>query len=178
MENRYAHAVDFFKAKPKPMEGDASNLILAAYELRTPENIGAIIRLAGNLGVAKVLFIVKENSFKTSKIAKVAHSSIKHVEYTFFTPGEFFSVLPKDFEVVAVETSEKATNLFSTALPEKCVLLVGNERYGIAQEFLNQISKAVYIPLLGKTLSMNVSHAATIAAFEWGRQHLGLELMR
>ncbi len=180
MENRYAHAVDFFKAKPKPTEGDASNLILAAYELRTPENIGAIIRLAGNLGIAKVLFILKENknSFKTSKIAKVAHSSIKHVEYTFCAPDEFFSILPKDFEVVAVETSEKATNLFTTALPEKCVLLVGNERYGIAQEFLNQISKAVYIPLLGKTLSMNVSHAATIAAFEWGRQYLGLELMR
>lgn len=177
MENKYANAVDFFNAKHNGEEKLASNLILAAFELRTPENIGALIRLAGNLGIAKILIIHSDNNFKASKIAKVAHSSFKHVDYSFCTPNEFFSILPATFEVVAVETSEKATNLFTTALPEKCVLLVGNERYGIAQEFLSQIDRTVYIPLLGKTLSMNVSHAATLAAFEWGRQHLGMELM-
>jgi len=115
--------------------------------------------------------------FKASKIAKVAHSSLKHVDYSFCTPTEFFDLLPPDYEIVAVETSEKASNLFTTKLPEKCVLLLGNERYGIAQYFLNKIEKTVYIPLLGKTLSLNVSHAAALAAFEWGRQHLGLEEM-
>ncbi|MDA3905588.1 MAG: TrmH family RNA methyltransferase [Bacteroidales bacterium] len=177
MENKYANAVDFFKTKQKNAVGIPSNLMLAAYELRTPENLGAMIRLAGNLGISKVIFIQSEQALKTSKIAKVAHSSFKHVDYSFCTPEEFFTILPKDFEVVAVETSEKAANLFTSSLPSKCVLLVGNERYGIDQEFLNQIEKTVYIPLLGKTLSMNVSHAATIAAFEWGRQHLGLEKM-
>lgn len=177
MENKYANAVDFFKAKQIQIKGEPSNLILAAYELRTPENIGAMIRLAGNLGIAKVLFIVGENTFNATKIARVAHSSYKHVDFTFCTREEFFSILPAGFETVAVETSENATNLFSTKLPEKCILLVGNERYGISQDFLDQISKAVYIPLIGNTLSLNVAHAATIAAFEWGRQHLGLEKM-
>lgn len=177
MENQYVHAVDFFKSKQADELLSAENLILAAYELRTPENVGAIIRLAGNLGIAKVIFISSDKLFKTSKIAKVAHSSLKHVDYSFCSPDEFLTLIPPDFEIVAVETSEKATNLFTTKLPEKCVLLLGNERYGIAQDFLNKIEKTVYIPLLGKTLSLNVSHAATLAAFEWGRQHLGLEKM-
>jgi len=178
MENKYANSVDFFNAKPKTTLGDASNLILAAFELRTPENVGALIRLAGNLGISKVYFISNENVLlNVNKIAKVAHSSRKHVDYIFCSSEEFFDLIPVDYEIVAVETSKKATNLFTTKLPEKCVLLLGNERYGISQEYLNRCSKAVYIPLLGKTLSMNVSHAATLAVFEWGRQHLGLELL-
>lgn len=177
MENKYANSVNFFNAKPKAESGDPSNLILAAYELRTPENVGAMIRLAANLGIDKVIFIQIENNFKAKKIARVAYSSLKHVDYSFCQPEMFYSGLPEGFEVVAVETSEKATNLFSTTLPDKCVLLMGSERFGIAQDFLNQAAKTVYIPMLGKTMSMNVSHAATIAAFEWGRQHLGLELI-
>lgn len=175
MENQYVNAVDFFKSKQADELLSAENLVLAAYELRTPENVGAIIRLAGNLGIAKVIFISTDKLFKPSKITKVAHSSLKHVDYSFCTPEEFFLLLPADYEIVAVETSEKATNLFSTELPKKCVLLLGNERYGIAQDFLNKVSQTVYIPLIGKTLSLNVAHAATIAAFEWGRQHLNLE---
>jgi TrmH family RNA methyltransferase len=175
MENKYANSVDFFNAKPKTTLGDASNLILAAYELRTPENVGALIRLAGNLGIPKVIFIQSETVFKAKKIARVAHSSLKLVDYSFCKPEDFDALIPEEFEIVAVETSDKASNLYKTDLPEKCVLLVGNERFGIAQKCLNKCSKTVYIPLLGKTLSMNVSHAATIAAFEWGRQHLDLE---
>ena len=175
MANKYTNAVDFFKAKPGFAENKSNKLILAAYKLRTPENIGSIIRLAGNLGVSKVIFIQNESVFKASKICRVAHSSIKHVDYSFCSPEEFFDLVPEGFKTVAVETSEDATNLFVTALPEKCVLLVGNERYGIDQEFLDKVSQTVYIPLLGKTLSMNVSHAASLAAFEYGRQHLDLE---
>lgn len=177
MENKYANSVDFFNAKPKAEYGDASNLILAAYELRTPENVGALIRLAGNLGIPKVLFIQSEIVFKAKKIARVAHSSLKLVDFSYCKPEDFINQIPDGYEIVAVETSDQATNLYKTDLPEKCVLLVGNERFGIAQECLDKCSKTVYIPLQGKTLSMNVSHAATIAAFEWGRQYLGLELM-
>jgi len=173
--NTYSKAVDFFKSKQINESNKSSNLILAAYELRTPENLGALIRLASNLGIEKVLFIQNENKFKTSKIARVAHSGLKHVNYSFCTSEDFFSLIPEDFDIVAVETSKNSTNLFTTVLPEKCILLLGNERYGIDQEFLNRVSKTVFIPLIGKTLSMNVSHAAALAAFEWGRQHLDLD---
>ncbi len=175
MENSYVNAVDFFKSKAS-YKGE-STLILAAYELRTPENVGALIRLAGNLGLAKIYFISQVNSFNASKIARVAHSSLKHVDFTFCTPEEFMANIPPDYELIGVETSKNATNLFATKLPEKCILLVGNERYGIRQDFLDKCKKTVFIPLLGKTLSMNVSHAAALATFEWGRQHLGLDSM-
>jgi tRNA G18 (ribose-2'-O)-methylase SpoU len=178
MGNKYSNAVDFFRAKSFQTVSDESELILAAYELRTPENVGSIIRLAGNLGVAEVIFIQEENNFKAKKIARVAHSSLKHVDFSFCKPSEFFSKIPADFEIVAVETAEKANNLYQTTLPGKCVLMVGNERYGIAQSFLDKASKTVFIPLKGKTLSLNVSHAAALAAFEWGRQHKGLNEMK
>lgn len=158
MENKYANSVDFFNAKPKTKHGDASNLILAAYELHTPENVGAMIRLAANLGIDKVIFIQSENNFKAKKIARVAHSSLKHVDFSFIPSADFYDSLPEEFEVVAVETSENATNLFVTSLPEKCVLLVGSERFGISQDFLNRTLKTVYIPMLGKTSPSTIFH--------------------
>ncbi|MBN2237625.1 MAG: TrmH family RNA methyltransferase [Bacteroidales bacterium] len=177
MENSYSNAVEFFKEKKTGENRGVESLILAAFELRTPENVGAFIRLAGNLGIDKVIFIAEENALSTAKIARVAHSSYKHVNFSFVQPSEFFSSIESDYQVVAVETCENASNLFKTKLPEKCVLLLGNERYGIDQEFLNRANQSVFIPLLGNTKSMNVSHAATLAAFEWSRQHWGLEQM-
>jgi tRNA G18 (ribose-2'-O)-methylase SpoU len=174
MENKYTNAVDFFKSKIENRVQPDAVLILAAFELRTPENIGAIIRLAGNLGAEQVFFISEENELNATKIARVAHSSIKNVRFSFLKKTEFFDVISTDFECIAVETAEKATNIFATPLPKKCVLLFGNERYGISQDILDRISKTVFIPLVGKTMSMNVSHAVSVAAFEWGRQHLGL----
>lgn len=173
--NKYINSVDFFKARGNGIIEKPVSLILAAYHLRTPENLGAIIRLASNLNIKKVFFIQDTGILTSSKIARVAHSGLKHVDYSFCTSDEFFSIIPSDFATVAVETSEKASNLFSTELPQKCVLIFGNERYGIEQQFLNRMDKTVFIPLLGKTLSLNVSHAATIAAFEWARQHFNLE---
>lgn len=173
MKNAYVNAVDFFEKKPVPKISGA-HLILAAYQLRTPENVGALIRLAGNLNIEKVLFIQGENSMRMAKINRVAHSSLRHVDFSFVEEEAFFAQLPKDYHIVAVETAEHAENIYQTTLPEKCVLVVGNERHGLAQDFLDKIPHCVYIPLVGKTRSLNVSHAATIAAFEWGRQHLNL----
>jgi len=173
MKNAYVNAVDFFKNKSIP-DAEGAHLILAAYQLRTPENVGALIRLAGNLNIEKVLFIQGENSMRMAKINRVAHSSLGHVDFSFVTEDVFFTALPTDYQLVAIETAEHAENIYQAKLPQKCVLVVGSERHGMAQDFLNKIPNCVYIPLVGKTRSLNVSHAATIAAFEWGRQHLGL----
>lgn len=169
----YKASVPFFEDKktdiaPKHSEAD---LVLAAYALRTPENIGSIIRLAGNLGVAQ-LWLVYDEPFqlRRSKIERVAQSSLSHVSYTVMDRAAFLAAC-QPYSLVALETASGSHNLFKHSLPARCVLLAGSERYGLPNSLLKACHSCVFIPMPGKTASMNVAQATGIAAFEWVRQH-------
>jgi tRNA G18 (ribose-2'-O)-methylase SpoU len=49
---------------------------------------------------------------------------------------------------------------------------VGNEKKGIDIDFVEECETIVHIPLTGNCTSLNVSHAAAVAAFEWLRQKM------
>ncbi len=171
----YQPSVPFFKEKKykqtnKEQTRD-NELILAAFELGTPENAGAIIRLAGNIGVKEVWLVYdKDFTLRTAKIERVAQSSLSHVSYKVMTTQALLQAC-KGFDLVALETATESQNIFTCALPQKCVLLAGNERFGLPDTLLTHCTSSVFIPLPGQTASMNVSHAITIAGFEWMRQH-------
>lgn len=169
-KDQYRNSVSFFQEKEfGPKEADTS-LILAAYELKTPDNAGAIIRLAGNLGITKVYFIHENFVMRSRKMTRVAHSSKGHVDFEIVTEKEFWEKIETDYKFVALETTQQSKNIYKYQFPKKCVLIAGNERFGISNEFLQKCHHSVFIPNPGKTRSMNVSHALTLAAFEWAKQ--------
>lgn len=171
MKDQYKNSVDFFSQKAFASKEEEPSLILAAYELKTPDNAGSIIRLAGNLGIKEIYFIHENYEMRDRKMKRVAHSSLGHVNFHIVTEKEFWNKLEESYQVIALETTEKSQNLFQYHFPQKCVLLCGNERFGISNELLQKCDGSVFIPNPGKTSSMNVSHALTIGAFEWARQH-------
>jgi len=172
MSDEYKNSVDFFREKKLMLSEKAPLLVLAAWELKTPDNAGSIIRLAGNLGVQRVYYIHEHYEMRNRKMKRVAHSSLGHVDYQIVTEQEFWENIPKDYHTIALETTKDSTNLFATKLPEKTVLIAGNERFGLPDSFLHKCNSSVFIPVPGKTSSMNVSHALTIGAFEWAKQHM------
>lgn len=171
MKDQYKNSVVFFSEKDFSKKEEDHSLILAAYELKTPDNAGSIIRLAGNLGIKEVYFIHENFEMRPRKMKRVAHSSIGHVKYHIVTEKEFWQKIPQSYQVIALETTENSKNIFSHTLPNKCVLMCGNERFGISNELLQKCHESVFIPNPGKTSSMNVSHAISVAAFEWARQN-------
>jgi tRNA G18 (ribose-2'-O)-methylase SpoU len=176
MKDEYRNSVDFFREKDLNLSEETPPLILAAWELKTPDNAGSIIRLAGNLGVERVYFIHESFEMRDRKMKRVAHSSLGHVDFQIVTEEEFWAKLPDDYNTIALETTKNSTNLFTTKFPEKTVLIAGNERFGLPNSFINKCHSSVFIPIPGKTSSMNVSHAVTIGAFEWARQHMGSQM--
>jgi len=175
MKDSYQNSFRFFNKKQFPKNNANKSLILAAHELKTPENMGAIIRLAANLGAEKVYFIHENFVVKESKLKRVAHSSIEKVDYEIVNKNDFWKAI-NGTTVIALETTTQSSNLFKTLLPEHCVILCGNERFGLPNDFIEKCKKSVFIPMPGITRSMNVSHALTIAAFEWSRQHLSEQM--
>jgi tRNA G18 (ribose-2'-O)-methylase SpoU len=147
--------------------------IIIALDLRTPMNIGGIIRLAGNLGCKKVLFTGDENHFRKAKIRRTATTGFGHVDWEFCEHHQWQNKIPDDYQIVAVETIAEATSIFETKLIGKYAFVLGNERYGIDNKSLKSCQAAVYIPMPGIVKSMNVVQAANVVLFEWLRQNMG-----
>jgi tRNA (cytidine/uridine-2'-O-)-methyltransferase len=177
MKKEYINSRAFFEDKYKNNPQPTPQLIMAAWELKTPENAGSIIRLAGNLGVEQVFFIFDNFQMRYRKIKKVAQSSLSHVNFSIVTEKEFWIKIPKDYAIVSLETTASSTNIFNTKIQNKTVIVSGNERFGLPQSFLNKCDSGVFIPTPGKTSSLNVSHAMTIAAFEWAKQNFSDSLL-
>ncbi|MBP8850424.1 MAG: TrmH family RNA methyltransferase [Breznakibacter sp.] len=156
----------------KQIECTKSNgdLIIIAYKLQTPENIGSIIRLAGNINCSKVIFLNPGKLYKEHKIKRVGGRSTEMIDWQIVDSENPFDFVPTDYQTFALETFTNATNIYKTNLPSKMVLLVGSENDGLPISILEQCQGVVYIPLSGKVQSMNVSQATAVAAFEWVRQ--------
>ena len=146
--------------------------IVIADHLMTPDNMGAIIRLADNIGATEVCFLGNENDHHLSKVRRAAASSRDNIHWHFTEETNLRKIVPENKTIVAIETADNATCIYDTQLPEDVAFIVGSERLGLSEELLQQCDMVVYIPVPGPTRSLNVSHAAAVALFEWQRQML------
>ena len=73
--------------------------------------------------------------------------------------------------LVAVDNAPGAVPLETAELPEKCVLLFGQEGPGLTPEARAAADVTVSIAQFGSTRSINAGVAAGIAMHTWIRQH-------
>lgn len=164
------NSVAFFKNEPAKSIPADHQLVLAAWEIASPENMGQIIRLAHNVGAEKVLFITQKENRNNSKIKKTAGFSYEQMDWELISESELYTWVTKDFKLVVLETCEGSKNIFNEKLPAKIILLAGNESHGLPKEVIRNSHLKVNIPMPGGCKSMNISHALSVAAFEWYRQ--------
>ena len=166
----YIRSREFFQ-KNKDAEKKLEHPIIVCWKLITPNNLGSVLRLADNMACEKVLFVDENPSFKDRNIKKTAQISFKAIEWEFCTPENWKQHIPSGYKLIAIETAQPSSNLYTSKLPGKSVFLVGNEKVGLDDKPLKEVQKSVYIPMKGHNKSMNVSHALTIVLGEWMRQN-------
>ncbi len=162
----------FQRLKTSEIYNKISRPIIIADDIRTPENMGSIIRLGANIGTLKVIFISnKASEFKNYKINKTASGAALKTEWLIVEDFESaIKALPKDYELIAIETSNDSKDIFKAKMPENIAFVIGNEIKGIKPNILNQIETKLHIPIPGPISSLNVTHALSVALFEWFRQ--------
>ena len=158
---------DIYQRVPRPM--------LIADHLLTPDNIGAMIRLADNIGATEVCFMGREEDHRLGKVRRAAASSRDNIKWYFSEETDLRKIVPDGKQIVAIETADNATCIYDTQLPENAAFIVGSESHGLSDDLLAQCDQVVYIPVPGPTRSLNVSHAAAVALFEWQRQMRNVE---
>ena len=160
----------FWKLAPEKLFEQVPHPILIADHLLTPDNIGALIRLADNIGASEICFLGNEDEHRLGKVRRAAASSRDNIRWYFSEETDLHKIVPEGKTIVAIETTDNATCIYETQLPENVAFIVGSESHGLSDELLSQCDMAVYIPVPGPTRSLNVSHAAAVALFEWQRQ--------
>lgn len=147
--------------------------VVIADNITSPDNMGALIRLSDNIGASEMIFLGKTEDIDLKKVRRAAASSRDNIKWSFTTDTDLRRLVGHDKKIIAIETATDATCIYDTKLPENAAFIVGNESKGMRNEILAQCDMAVYIPVPGPTRSLNVSHAAAVALFEWQRQMIG-----
>ena len=160
----------FEQLTPERLYQQVPHPLLIADHLMTPDNLGALIRLADNIGASEVCFLGKEEEHRLGKVRRAAASSRDNIHWYFSEENDLRKIVPAGKKIVAIETADNATCIYETQLPEDVAFIVGSESQGLSENLLAQCDMVVYIPVPGPTRSLNVSHAAAVALFEWQRQ--------
>lgn len=131
-------------------------------------NIGSIVRTA-NAFAAETVHIVgrrrwnRRGAMVTDRYQHLMH----HPDVADFVAWARGEALP----IVAVDNVEGSVPVDSADLPERCVLLFGQEGPGLSPEALAAADLVVEITQYGSTRSINAAAAAAIVMHEWARRH-------
>ena len=142
-------------------------LIVACPPMRSNVNLSRIVRAAGCCGVRRV--VCCGNAKVIGKIARDAEANVE-IEVHRTLPPVLRKLREDGYLLVGLEQTSDSESLFDFHFGRKTVLVVGNERLGVADKVLQLLDHTVEIPVYGHPLSHNAATAAAMALYEYCRQ--------
>ncbi len=131
-------------------------------------NIGSVVRNANAFLATEVHIIGRRRWNKRGAMVTDRYQHIRyHASIDEFTAWARAADLP----VIGVDILEGARPIDETTLPERCVLLFGQEGPGLSDEARAAVECVCSIPQFGSTRSINAGVASGIAMYEWVRRH-------
>jgi tRNA G18 (ribose-2'-O)-methylase SpoU len=131
-------------------------------------NIGSIVRSA-NAFLAETVHIVGRRRW--NKRGAMVTDRYQHVVHHEDVAALVAWAAERDIPVVGVDNVEGSRPVDEVALPERCILLFGQEGPGLSAEAIAASDVVVEIRQFGSTRSINASAAAAVVMHEWIRQH-------
>ncbi|MBN9174732.1 MAG: rRNA methyltransferase [Microbacterium sp.] len=130
-------------------------------------NIGSIVRSANAFMAESVHIIGRRRWNRRGAMVTDRYQHVEHHEDI----GDFAEwAAGIGIPLVAVDNVPGAVPLDRADLPERCVLLFGQEGPGLSHEALATASSIVEITQYGSTRSINASAAAAVVMYEWCRR--------
>lgn len=139
--------------------GERGYFAVGIFNPKRSVNVGTLWRTANIFGAAYIFTIGARYSKQCSDTMKT-HRHMPLIHYTDF--DDFYTHLPYDAQLVGIELTETARDLFSFSHPERAVYLLGAEDSGLPQSVIDRCHHL--IRLRGR-FSLNVSVAGSIALY-------------
>ncbi len=132
-----------------------------------PVNVGSIFRVADGAGLDELVLSGITPTPPNPTIDKVSRFKSRRVSWRYQQdPLQAISELKReDYQIVALELTDQAVPYHHYAFSRKVCLVVGHEDHGVTKNTLEQCDAAVFIPMYGKGLSLNVHVALGIVCY-------------
>jgi TrmH family RNA methyltransferase len=161
-------ALAIFKI-PETKQIQINQLIVALDNVRDPGNLGTIIRLCDWFGIKDLVCNLETVDCYNPKVVQATMGSITRVNVTYLDLKTFI----KESHIKSFGTFMEGENVYKRQLPNKGILVLGNEANGISEVIENLVSDKISIPRFGitqATESLNVATATAILLSEFRRK--------
>jgi TrmH RNA methyltransferase len=137
-----------------------------------PHNLGAIMRSAAHFGVQAILLPKASALSHSGAASRVAEGGAEHVPLIRLgrTDNAIAQLASAGFTLVSTVV-RGGNDVFRSALPARCVMVMGAEQTGVDSELIAASRLRVEVPGTGQVESLNVSAAAAVLLAEWRRQN-------
>ncbi|KAF2341476.1 TrmH family RNA methyltransferase [Flavobacterium tistrianum] len=145
-------------------------LILVVESLEKPGNIGAVLRTADAANLDAVLVANPKSDLYNPNIVRSSVGCLFTNQIATGTSEEIISFLKEKKINFYSATLQNSTSYHTQNFTTPTALVVGTEATGLTQQWRDEATQNIIIPMQGEIDSMNVSVAAAILIFEAKRQ--------
>jgi len=145
-----------------------NEVIVIAHNIRSAFNVGSIFRTSDAAGIRKIILGGYCPSPPHPKLLKVSLGAEKSIPYEKCGQvwREAIDLKKQGYQIVALEKTKQAKNIFNFKPKFPLVLILGNEKRGLSPKILSYCDEVVFIPMKGQKESLNVSVAYGISIYQ------------
>ena len=146
-------------------------LHIAIENFENDANIGTVVRTANAFAVDTVHIVGRR---RWNRRGAMVTDRYQHLMHHADVCELMAWAAEQELTVVAIDNTPGCVPLETAELPERCLLLFGQEGPGVSQEAQDVALMTCSIAQFGSTRSINAGVAAGIAMHAWIRQHADL----
>jgi tRNA G18 (ribose-2'-O)-methylase SpoU len=142
-------------------------IIVLLNDIRSPFNVGSILRNSEAFGVEKVILCgITPDPVKNKKVFKTFKNVNINYEYYENSKEVITSLKSNNYKIYVLDKTSNSNDINITKIEAPLVLILGNEEFGVSKDLLEISDEIFHINMLGIKKSLNVSVACGIALYK------------
>jgi len=142
---------------------------VAIENLENDINIGSIVRTANAFLAAEVHIVGRK---RWNRRGAMVTDRYQHVRYHDDAAELAQWCAANDLPIIGIDNIDGSVAIEGAQLPERCLLLFGQEGPGLSPEAIAASDQILHITQYGSTRSINAAAAAAVAMYAWVVQHV------
>ena len=166
-----AHRPDFSLRRITQLPITNHHLLLVAEAVEKPGNLGAMLRTCDAAGVDAFIFCDPKADLTNPNVVRASQGTLFSVPVAQCSSADAIAWLRKNnIKIVATTPNpirgEMPLSYTQFDFTQPCAIVMGEEKYGLTQTWMNGADVAVRIPMVGRINSLNVATSAALMIYE------------
>lgn len=135
--------------------------------IRSAFNVGSIIRVVDAVGFESILLSDNTPGKENGQVKKTAMGCTEWIPQRKYKNLDYALKQAKKagYAIIGIETIPDSLSYAEYPWPEKGIVVLGNEEYGITEDVMKACNDFVHLPMSGIKNSVNVANAFAVIAF-------------